>query len=543
MAAPLLALFLLSLARTDGFVVSPAAMSSGMRVAGPLGSRVLSRALLALPLARRPKEPRVTMTASMDSSIEVTVCKTTGIHHTDLGRAGSPRVPGTQSSTSTVISISKVIVGGIAPLLMPWAIKSMGVLGGSVSAVLVGLLSSSTVNMLISYRDAIIAEQGSDDLNYVDVVRHAFGNVGARGVFAVTFLIAIGVCGAYLKFIGNTMAALSLTPGNVVHTLAPGVSAAQHQLAAAAAIVPLCALSRHSTFMAFAALLGAAAVAAAVLVTCVYGLTVTPNVIGALSSLPLITAPSTFFSAFGVIPLLFCVHWVMFPIERAMKKREKYNQRFLEAVWICIAMNAGFGLLGYGFFGKDTNAMILNNLGDGPLLTIVRLSLVVDMIISAPIMLNSLREIVEKRFVEVKGQIWWERTQRLLIRTALVMASFGVAQLSSLGEIANLVGGVAQCVLAFIVPPALAIKGVQTWGTPQTAAGVPSGNSVSVVGEQQSEIDKIVSKALPYGGDSFWSPLLRRHDCRKFCEADGSLINSPSSLDGRALVERLQSME
>jgi hypothetical protein len=117
--------------------------------------------------------------------------------------------PGTESNLNTLITTIKVIVGGVAPLLMPWCIKNQGIVGGPLTVLGVGLLSQYTVKQLVEYRDAVVVETGRDDLTYVDVARHAFGDTVANGVFLMTIVNSLGVCAAYSSFIGSTLATLS----------------------------------------------------------------------------------------------------------------------------------------------------------------------------------------------------------------------------------------------------------------------------------------------------------------------------------------------
>lgn len=96
--------------------------------------------------------------------------------------------PGTESNLNTLITTIKVIVGGVAPLLMPWCIKNQGIVGGPLTVLGVGLLSQYTVKQLVEYRDAVVVETGRDDLTYVDVAQHAFGSSVANGVFLMTIV-------------------------------------------------------------------------------------------------------------------------------------------------------------------------------------------------------------------------------------------------------------------------------------------------------------------------------------------------------------------
>ena len=56
-----------------------------------------------------------------------------------------------------------------------------------------------------------------------------------------------------------------------------------------------------------------------------------------------------------------------------------------------------------------------------------------------------------------KAELDESTTARTLIVAAAIVACLGLAQIGGFGAVANLVGGVAQGTLAFIMPPAIAV--------------------------------------------------------------------------------------
>jgi len=264
--------------------------------------------------------------------------------------------PGTESNLNTLVTTIKVIVGGVAPLLMPWCIKNQGLVGGPLTVLGVGLLSQYTVKQLVEYRDAVVVETGRDDLTYVDVARHAFGDVAANSVFFMTIVNSLGVCAAYSSFIGSTMATLSATPGNIIFDVFPSITTNYWQIAAAAVVLPLNTLAGNSRFLSVVAYMGAGALTAGVLTTCWYGFSVTPDFLGNLAALPWFTTPQEYFTSFGVVPLLFCVHFAVLSIERNMKTRGQFPTVLTKATIACVIANALFGSLGFAFFGDATDS-------------------------------------------------------------------------------------------------------------------------------------------------------------------------------------------
>ena len=113
-------------------------------------------------------------------------------------------------------------------------------------------------------------------------------------------------------------------PGNIVFELMPGTTSNGFQLAAAAVVLPLNALAGNSGFLSAVAYAGAGALFIGVATTCWYGFSVTPDFVGNLASLPWFTSPQEYFTSFGVVPLLFCVHFAVLSIERNMKTRQDF---------------------------------------------------------------------------------------------------------------------------------------------------------------------------------------------------------------------------
>jgi hypothetical protein len=83
---------------------------------------------------------------------QVTKVICTGFYCIDVE---SLREPGTESNSNTLVTVIKVIVGGVAPLLMPWCIKNQGIIAGPLTVLGVGLLSQFTIGLLVEYRYAV----------------------------------------------------------------------------------------------------------------------------------------------------------------------------------------------------------------------------------------------------------------------------------------------------------------------------------------------------------------------------------------------------
>mmetsp|Transcript_9709 Transcript_9709/g.23389 ORF Transcript_9709/g.23389 Transcript_9709/m.23389 type:complete len:163 (+) Transcript_9709:850-1338(+) len=122
------------------------------------------------------------------------------------------------------------------------------------------------------------------------------------------------------------------------------------------------------------------------------------------------------------------------------------------------------------FFGTHVSSIVLNDLEEGSFyLVATKILLCADLLCSYPLVFAAGREIVEHSLfernetyhvmplkVESTFPIFVEPKRRLL-RLSLVLVTVCVAQLD-FAAILSLVGGVAQVILAFVLPPLMALQ-------------------------------------------------------------------------------------
>lgn len=105
-----------------------------------------------------------------------------------------------------------------------------------------------------------------------------------------------------------------------------------------------------------------------------------------------------------------------------------------------------------------TKDLVLANLDNGPFLSALKLLLCVDLLFTFPIVFSSGRQILENALIgPEKANEEESLPARAAIVAGAVTSCFGLAQLGGFNAVANLVGGVAQGTLAFIMPPAIAV--------------------------------------------------------------------------------------
>ena len=138
----------------------------------------------------------------------------------------------------------------------------------------------------------------------------------------------------------------------------------------------------------------------------------------------------------------------------------EYNGAVSSAVRVIWFVNLLFAVVCLGFYGENTQDLVLANLDNGPYLSALKLFLCVDLVFTFPVVFSGGRQILEDALLGAKEESGNDSAdlQRAAITSGAVAMCFGLSQVGGFGVVANLVGGVAQGTLAFIVPPAMAIS-------------------------------------------------------------------------------------
>ena len=80
----------------------------------------------------------------------------------------------------------------------------------------------------------------------------------------------------------------------------------------------------------------------------------------------------TYFTSFGSIAFLFCIQFLVLPIERAMKKHENFPRALSTSFFIIAVFNILFAVLCYYFWGNCTRDIILSNMNEDVLTDVVK---------------------------------------------------------------------------------------------------------------------------------------------------------------------------
>ncbi|KAL3769866.1 hypothetical protein ACHAWU_007072 [Discostella pseudostelligera] len=388
---------------------------------------------------------------------------------------------GTQSKLSTSINIGKCICGA-GSFALPHVFLNEGVLGGTIAMLICGYLAMCTMQSINHSRSMVINLENKVPKSYVELAELSLGKYAAKAVFALTLAASLGVCSTYIVFIGQTMASLSSGENNFFGGVLSNIpnDVKSWEIITAATVLPLSLIRNYSIF-AFTSALGVSAVVGGMMVTLAYGVWVDPGggIGGALMAVERLRMwPDSFENAFGgsfgTIAYLFCINFLTFPIINSMKDaKNDYDGAVSYAVAVIWIVNVIFAILCLGFYGNETQDLILGNLDSGSVyLSALKLLLCVDLVFTFPIVFSSARQILENALLADNGKIMNDNTDvdedkaTTSIRLALSRATItgggvatclGLSQLGGFGVVANLVGGVAQGTLAFVLPPAISI--------------------------------------------------------------------------------------
>lgn len=401
-----------------------------------------------------------------------------------IQQSSSSSHQGTQTKLSAATNLGKCICGA-GSFALPHVFLNEGVIGGTLAMTVCAFLAMNTMQSINdsrylaaeqSARDDSSSKAASPPSSYVELTKLSLGDEASKLVFALTVVASLGVCSTYIVFVGQTLASLSAdaVSGNIVHRLAPTLDETAWEMITAATVLPLSLVRNYGVF-AFTSALGVTAVLGGILVTLAYGALVDPGggVSEALSAVSRLKMwPDSFADAFGgsfgTIAYLFCINFLTFPIINSMRDaRADYAPAVSAAVSVIWTVNALFAIVCLGFYGEQTQDLVLQNLDNGPHLSALKILLCVDLLFTFPVVFSSGRQILENALLGSNngGETGSEEGEngvglalsRAAVTSGAVGICFGLSQVGGFGVVANLVGGVAQGTLAFIIPPAIAI--------------------------------------------------------------------------------------
>eukprot|EP00986_Skeletonema_menzelii_P012525 scaffold6943_cov157-Skeletonema_menzelii.AAC.2 len=397
------------------------------------------------------------------------------------------RTTGTQSKLSAATNLGKCICGA-GSFALPHVFLDEGVFGGTLAMTTCGLLAAITMQSINRSRYTVSRiENVEPPTSYVALTEMALGGSVSKLVFGLTLAASLGVCSTYIVFVGQTLASLSAdeVSNNIVHLIAPNVDEKTWEIITAGTVYPLSLIRNYGVF-AFTSALGVTAVLGGIATTLVYGVFVDPG-LGIFEALSAVTElkmwpdsiADAFGGSFGTIAYLFCVNFLTFPIINSMKNAEEdYSGAVSSAVAVIWVVNVVFALICLSFYGDSTQDLVLQNLDNGPYLSALKILLCIDLLFTFPVVFSSGRQILENSILGEDVEKDDENETSLALSRAAITAGavgtcFGLSQLGGFGTVANLVGGLAQGTLAFIVPPSIEVSLSRRSGENSVAKEIP----------------------------------------------------------------------
>lgn len=228
----------------------------------------------------------------MADLIKHTTSAPASLHKGDSKSMLHHRLPKTSVGGASLMIFKAIVGAGLFAL--PRAVALMGIGGAIIACFVVAWLSYYTSMVLVRVHDVVVRDTLKQDLTYVSVVKHCFGNAAAKAVYFLVVFTSIGSNGAYLVFIGSTL-----------RSLVPSVSTLAFAGIVAAVMLPFC-LMRNTAFLAYTSILGNLGVVLTVVAILVRGAELSD--IRPVEEYAMFQ-PESFMQAFGMVGFLYaCRH-------------------------------------------------------------------------------------------------------------------------------------------------------------------------------------------------------------------------------------------
>jgi proton-coupled amino acid transporter len=322
----------------------------------------------------------------------------------------------------------------------------MGYIAGPIFMILLMACAVTSLQFLVQASRAI--GSNSQKHSYVNVSRATFGTPGAGLTYIASISASMGVCGSYLLFIAANLQSLlqkDLSQGSIIVIVLPFA-------------ILLSSVTEMKSF-AFTSLLGDVSVVLGMFVCVWYGLMYHTTDIGngcvsvtSLENMPL---------AFGAIGYLFLIHFLVLPIYSSMENPERFDTVVKQSFSICAILSGSFGVIGYLLFGTETKQIVLLNVQGSYFVSVVKVLLCVDLLLTYPVVMRPSIVIVEQSLApfllkssktKYHQEVGWGTHMTTCILLGLVAAGASIF-VPAFGLLSGLVGGVSQTFLAFVLPP------------------------------------------------------------------------------------------
>jgi len=390
----------------------------------------------------------------------------------------STKQQGTASGWSARCNLTKAFLGA-ASFELPWALQQSGIAAGVLSLAVFALACAYTLKLLGRARTLVMARRATTPastatsstattITYADVGRAAYGAAGARLVNFGVVGMSLGVCAAYLVFVGTTLHSVFVNVGVYPAMSIGGSCASATSMAPGCIALPLLvtlpvfgaiALLEDYSKLAWTSLAGIVLVVVAMASVLIYGAATQPVPLAAIAAAPFIRW-RTYPLFFGNAAFTFCIHTVAIPVHASLADPERDYEAAVDrsttfVAVINIAFAAACSVL---FQSAGVQANVLQNLPQGEHLSVlVKVLLCVVMILTYALFLQPVAELIEHVFFKATFEVATEKAalrHRRAIRVAVILVTTLLAlAVPDFGLACNLVGSLANTLVGLIMPP------------------------------------------------------------------------------------------
>jgi proton-coupled amino acid transporter len=264
-----------------------------------------------------------------------------------------------QNSIQASFSIIKAVVGA-GSFALPGGFKYAGFWGGFFGLIILAFLSNYTIKLLVICKNKLNNEEG-EYITYYDLVLRVLGKYFAISLYIALVITSLGICSAYFVFCAP-----------LLNEMIPSIPAYAWTLIMGAITLCLC-LIRSYKYLSYTSILGDIALMSAVITVIVYGFLnetlVSPMELPGFQW-------KTYPKFFGAAAFLFCIHFLMLPIEQSMIESSKFTTSLNYSFLFVSILNIVFASMGYLFFKEKTEYLVLFNLKNGSYVYVAKIALV-----------------------------------------------------------------------------------------------------------------------------------------------------------------------
>lgn len=361
---------------------------------------------------------------------------------------------GKSNISGAVFNLANAIIGaGVGG--MPYALKLAGFYGGMLLICMVAMCSDYSVRLLIT-----LARKAGNRKYYEDLVSSQFGHAGYVFVVGAMGIFAYGAMVAYLIGIGDNMSIVVANWSGVHLDSNPWVKRVTLVTLAIGAVLPLAMLKNMAKLSktSFVSLLSVVFIIGVVITRAVTGpgdarVPVTDD------ERALLFMDDKFFPAIGVIAFAFVCHHACFIVYNTLRDNTEARWATTVHLTLGVATSVMFTLAVAAFLtfrGVMKGSFLTNYSYRDQLCNVMRCMFAVAQTLTYPLELFVARHSIHALMFPAQK---WTNQQHLVITLLLWGSSLAIAlNVSDLGAVLELTGGVAAVSIGFLMPAVLHFK-------------------------------------------------------------------------------------